>query len=128
MGIRPLPSPTISSNKAPLYVSYRINLRSPINVFVTSIQGTQVLGVYFAPESGSDTFNQNGELTLDGTDSSKYSGSISYVPKSTTSPYSYYWGVGVSSIPYDSIPLSLSAVNAIVDTGTTPHLHPYLRL
>lgn len=59
-------------------------------------------------------------MTLGGTDSSKYSGSISYVPTTTKYPYSFYWGIGVSSITYNSIRLSLPGnTNAIVDTGTT---------
>lgn len=60
-------------------------------------QSTEVLGVYFAPESGSDTADANGELTLGGTDSTKYTGSIKYFAKTSTSPYSEYvrYTVGV---------------------------------
>lgn len=46
---------------------------------------TEVLGVYFKPESGSDSDDANGELTFGGTDSTKYSGSITYAAKSTSS-------------------------------------------
>ncbi|KAF7376972.1 Aspartic protease [Mycena sanguinolenta] len=88
------------------------------NLFSQGTISTQVLGVSFAPESGSDTDDANGELTLGGTDSTKYSGSINYVSKSTTSPYSDYWGISVSSVTYNGASIA-SAANAIVDTGTT---------
>jgi hypothetical protein len=70
--------------------------------------------VYFAPPSGATDTN-NGELTLGGTDSSKYSGSITYTPKLTSGTFSYYWGIAVSSITYGST--SLGSGSAIVDTG-----------
>ncbi|KAF9508800.1 hypothetical protein BS47DRAFT_1332559 [Hydnum rufescens UP504] len=79
---------------------------------------TEVLGVYFAPESGSNTEEINGELTLGGVDPSKYTGTLSYFPKSTVDHYSAYWGVDIASITYGSTNLATS-VNAIVDTGTT---------
>jgi hypothetical protein len=79
---------------------------------------TEVLGVSFLPESGSDTDDTNGELTLGGTDSSKFTGSITFVPKTTTSPYNEFWGISVTSITFGSTTLS-GAANAIVDTGTT---------
>ena len=64
------------------------------------------------------TTNQNGELTIGGVDTTKYTGALTYFAKSTVSPYSYYWGINVASITYGSTLLSSSA-NAIVDTGTT---------
>ncbi|KAJ7196213.1 aspartic peptidase domain-containing protein [Mycena pura] len=79
---------------------------------------TEVLGVSFAPESGSDEDDTNGELTLGGTDATKFSGSITFVPKSTTSPYSEFWGVTVSSTTFNGKSIGGSA-SAIVDTGTT---------
>ncbi|KAJ7258380.1 putative aspartic protease [Mycena haematopus] len=79
---------------------------------------TQVLGVSFAPESGSDDDDTNGELTLGGTDSTKFSGSITYVAKTTASLYTDYWGITVSSITYNGASIGGSA-SAIVDTGTT---------
>lgn len=51
-------------------------------------QSTETLGVYFKPESGSDTDDSNGELTLGGVDTSKYTGTLTYFAKSNTSPYS----------------------------------------
>ncbi|KAJ7258382.1 aspartic peptidase domain-containing protein [Mycena haematopus] len=79
---------------------------------------TQVLGVSFAPESGSDTDDTNGELTLGGTDSTKFSGSITFVTRTTASPFNEFWGVVVSSITFNGASVGASA-SAIVDTGTT---------
>lgn len=72
--------------------------------------------MYFAPESNSDTADQNGELTLGGTDSSKYAGSVSYVPTINDSSFGNYWGLTVDGVSYDSSSL-LGSNGAIVDTG-----------
>ncbi|KAF8317927.1 acid protease [Clavulina sp. PMI_390] len=88
------------------------------NLFSKGTISTEVLGVSFAPESGSDFDDANGELTLGGTDSTKFTGTLNFFPKSTTSPYSFYWGIATSSITFGSTTLESSA-NAIVDTGTT---------
>lgn len=87
------------------------------NLYSKGTISTEVLGVSFAPESGSDDDDANGELTLGGTDSSKYTGSITYAPKSTSSSVGPYWGVAVSAIKYGST--SLGSGSGIVDTGTT---------
>ena len=57
---------------------------------VLSYQSTETLGVYFAPESGSDTDDANGELTIGGVDSAKYTGTLNYFTKSTVPRYSGY--------------------------------------
>ncbi|KAF8317958.1 putative aspartic protease [Clavulina sp. PMI_390] len=88
------------------------------NLYSSGAISTETLGVYFAPESGSDTDDANGELTLGGVDTSKYTGTLTYFSKSTTSPYSYYWGIATAGLTYGSTSLESSA-NAIVDTGTT---------
>ncbi|KAG6366147.1 hypothetical protein INS49_000323 [Diaporthe citri] len=79
---------------------------------------TEVLGVSFRPESGSDTDDANGELTLGGVDSSKYSGTLTYFPKLTSGTASAYWGISIASFTYGSTTLGSSA-SGIVDTGTT---------
>jgi hypothetical protein len=79
-------------------------------------QGTisaEVLGIYLADESGSDDNDANGVLTLGGTNSSLYSGSITY-----TSRVGDYWGIPITEVNYDSTNLG-SIPQAIVDTGTT---------
>lgn len=86
------------------------------NLYSQGSISTETLGVYFAPESGSDTADSNGELTLGGVDTAKYTGTLTYVAKSTTGDFAYYWGVTVSSVTYGSTTL-VSSNGAIVDTG-----------
>lgn len=62
------------------------------NAYGQGLISTKVLGVYFEPISGSSTTSNNGELTLGGVDSSKYSGSITYTPITSTSPASVSGG------------------------------------
>jgi hypothetical protein len=88
------------------------------NLYSQGSISTEVLGVSFAPESGSDTDDTNGELTLGGTDSSKYSGSITYFSKLTSGDSSPYWGISIASFTYGSTTLASSG-SGIVDTGTT---------
>ncbi|GAB5592013.1 hypothetical protein Unana1_06913 [Umbelopsis nana] len=89
------------------------------NAYSQGLISTKVLGVYFEPISGSATTSNNGELTLGGTDSTKYTGSITYTPITGTSPSSYYWGINISKIAYGSTTVSSSSLPGIVDTGTT---------
>lgn len=79
---------------------------------------TEVLGVSFRPESGSDTDDANGELTLGGTDSSKYSGTLTYFSRLTSGTASEYWGISIAAFTYGSTTLG-STASGIVDTGTT---------
>ncbi|KAF4341615.1 aspartic ase precursor [Fusarium beomiforme] len=88
------------------------------NLYSQGSISTEVLGVSFRPESGSDDDDNNGELTLGGTDSSKYTGSIKYFPTLQTGQAAAYWGISVSAFTYGSKTLG-SSNNAIVDTGTT---------
>ncbi|KAF7854477.1 uncharacterized protein EAF02_011652 [Botrytis sinoallii] len=84
-------------------------------------QGTitsEVLGVYFKPESGSDDDDTNGELTLGGVDTSKYTGTLTYFPKATSGDASNYWGINVAGFTYGTTSLATFATG-IVDTGTT---------
>ena len=73
----------------------------------------ETLGVYYIPISESST----GELTLGGYDNSVITSSVKYVPLTTTSPASEYWGID-QSITYGSDTI-LSLTAGIVDTGTT---------
>ncbi|KAF7370123.1 Acid protease [Mycena sanguinolenta] len=88
------------------------------NLFLQGTIPTEVLGVSFAPESGADFNDINGELTFGGTDSTKFVGEITFVGKTTTSPYSDFWGIAVTSITYRGVTIG-AAANAAVDTGTT---------
>ncbi|KZP33239.1 acid protease [Athelia psychrophila] len=86
------------------------------NLYSSGAISSEVIGVSFAPENGSSDDSANGELTFGGTDSSKYTGSITYVPKSS-GLVGHYWGVTVSAITFGTT--SLGSGPAIVDTGTT---------
>jgi hypothetical protein len=88
------------------------------NLYSQGSISEEVLGVSFRPESGSDTDDTNGELTLGGTDSSKYSGTLTYFSKLTSGDASYYWGISIAEFTYGSTKLS-SRASGIVDTGTT---------
>ncbi|KAL6900054.1 aspartic peptidase domain-containing protein [Trichoderma evansii] len=88
------------------------------NLYSQGAISTEVLGVSFRPESGSDTDDTNGELTLGGTDSSKYSGSLSYFNTLQSGDAAAYWGISIASFTYGSTTLASSATG-IVDTGTT---------
>ncbi|KAG1851513.1 aspartic peptidase domain-containing protein [Suillus tomentosus] len=84
------------------------------NLYKQRTISSEVLGVFFAPASSS---NSSGELTFGGYDASKITGDVSYVPITTTSPASEYWGIN-QSIRYGSMPI-LDETAGIVDTGTT---------
>ncbi|KAG1789277.1 acid protease [Suillus plorans] len=84
------------------------------NLYKQRTISSEVLGVFFAPASSDDT---SGELTFGGYDASKITGDVSYVPITTTSPASEYWGID-QSIRYGSMPI-LDETAGIVDTGTT---------
>ncbi|KAH7357065.1 putative aspartic protease [Rhexocercosporidium sp. MPI-PUGE-AT-0058] len=79
---------------------------------------TEVLGVSFKPESGSDTDDANGELTLGGVDTSKYTGTLTYFPRLTSGTAAAYWGISIAKFTYGTTTLA-SSVTGIVDTGTT---------
>ncbi|KAJ2960292.1 hypothetical protein NQZ79_g4322 [Umbelopsis isabellina] len=89
------------------------------NALKEGLISTEVLGVYFAPISGSSTTANNGELTLGGVDSTKYTGSLTYTPITSSSPANAYWGIDVSGISYGSKSVSSGTLSGIVDTGTT---------
>lgn len=78
---------------------------------------SEVIGISYNPTTSlSDT---NGELTFGGVDTSKYTGSITYVPITTSSPASEYWGID-QSIKYGASGATiLGSSSGIVDTGTT---------
>ncbi|CAK7238280.1 hypothetical protein SEUCBS140593_010506 [Sporothrix eucalyptigena] len=88
------------------------------NLYSQGSISTEVLGVSFSPESGSDSDDANGVLTLGGTDSSRYTGSITYFPTLTSGTASSYWGISIASFTYGSSTLATSG-SGIVDTGTT---------
>jgi hypothetical protein len=95
-----------------------VNGAASVPTFMDNLlaQGTisqEVLGISFAPESGSDSNDANGELTFGSVDSSKFTGSITYAPLQ-----GQYWGINVDGITYNGKSIG-KANSAIVDTGTT---------
>lgn len=88
------------------------------NLLSQGLISTEVLGVSFQPISGSDVEDTNGELTLGGVDTTKYTGTLTYYPKLASGTASPYWGISIASFTYGSTTLASSATG-IVDTGTT---------
>lgn len=81
-------------------------------------QGTikdEVIGISFEPSATADVVN--GFMTFGGTDSSKYTGQITYTPITSTPPSSAYWGIDMS-VKYGDL-LLFENTSGIVDTGTT---------
>ncbi|KAJ6584084.1 acid protease [Mycena vulgaris] len=78
------------------------------NLFKQGTIPLESIGISYVP-TASATNAANGELTFGGTDSTKFTGEISYVPITQTSPASNYGT--------DTTILDLTA--GIVDTGTT---------
>ncbi|KAF7351596.1 Acid protease [Mycena sanguinolenta] len=86
------------------------------NLFKQGTIPIESIGVSYVPSTSASAVN--GELTFGGTDSSKFTGTISYVPITTTSPASEYWGIN-QSISYGTDNTILDMTAGIVDTGTT---------
>ncbi|KAI0050951.1 aspartic peptidase A1 [Auriscalpium vulgare] len=77
---------------------------------------TDLVAVSFEPTTSTSV--TNGELTFGGTDASKFTGSVTYIGLTGTTPASEYWGID-QSISYGSGTTILSSTAGIVDTGTT---------
>jgi hypothetical protein len=86
------------------------------NLFKQGTIPIESIGISYVPSTSASAVN--GELTFGGTDSSKFTGTISYAPITTTSPASNYWGID-QSISYGSDNTILNLTAGIVDTGTT---------
>ncbi|CAO3666850.1 unnamed protein product [Umbelopsis ramanniana] len=61
----------------------------------------------------------NGEITFGGIDESKFTGSITYVPITTDSSSSKYWGIDASAIYGAGKNSTFNFTSGIVDSGTT---------
>ncbi|TFY81525.1 hypothetical protein EWM64_g2487 [Hericium alpestre] len=86
------------------------------NLFSQGTISSNLVAVSFEPTTSASAVT-NGELSFGGTDSSKFTGSISFSPLTSTSPASEFWGID-QSITYGSTTI-LSETAGIVDTGTT---------
>jgi pepsin A len=83
------------------------------NLFTSGTISQNALGVFFCPS----TSDASGELTFGGFDSSKTIGDPAYVPVTSTSPASAFWGID-QTISYGEQEI-LGSTAGIVDTGTT---------
>ena len=94
------------------------------NLFSQGTIPTNSIGISYEPTTSEDA-TVNGELTFGGTDSSKFTGEITYTPITKTSPASAYWGIdqivtyGTSGTAILGSASSGSTNPGIVDTGTT---------
>jgi cathepsin E len=85
------------------------------NLFSQGAITAHEIGVSFEPSiTGNDL---NGEITWGGTDSTKFTGAITFIPLTTTSPASEFWGIN-QEIKLGSTTI-LATTAGIVDTGTT---------
>lgn len=87
------------------------------NLFSQGTIASNAIGISYVP-STSDTEMANGELDFGGADTSKVTGDINFVPITSTSPASNYWGVD-QNVTYGNSQTILDTTAGIVDTGTT---------
>ncbi|KAJ3542726.1 hypothetical protein NM688_g5942 [Phlebia brevispora] len=86
------------------------------NLFSQGTIESDSIGISYEPTTSDGTVN--GELTFGGVDSTKYNGEINFVPITSTSPASEYWGIN-QDVSYGTDTSLLSGSAGIVDTGTT---------
>ncbi|KAI0695610.1 aspartic peptidase A1 [Cytidiella melzeri] len=86
------------------------------NLFSQGVIPSHLVAVSFEPTTSDSS--TNGELTFGATDSSKFTGSITFTSLTTTSPASEFWGIN-QSIRYGTSTTIQSTTAGIVDTGTT---------
>ncbi|OJT15186.1 Polyporopepsin [Trametes pubescens] len=86
------------------------------NLFAQGTIANDSIGIFYQPTTDSGALN--GELTFGGVDTSKTTGDVSFVPITSTSPASQYWGID-QELTYGQDTTLLSGSAGIVDTGTT---------
>ncbi|KAI9452796.1 aspartic peptidase A1 [Lactarius psammicola] len=86
------------------------------NLFSQGTITSDVVSVSFEPTTTAS--NPNGELTFGGTDSTRFTGTLTFIPGTGTFPASEFWGIN-QSIRYGASTTILSTTAGIVDTGTT---------
>lgn len=86
------------------------------NLYTNGIVSTEVLGISFAPVISSEPV-ANGGLTFGGIGSSKYTGSITYAPRSNNSSLAIYWAIHAADITFGTT--SLGNGTSFLDTGTS---------
>ncbi|KAH9903125.1 family A1 protease [Cubamyces lactineus] len=88
------------------------------NAFSQGLIPEHLVGISFEPTTSLE--NTNGELTFGGIDSSKFTGSLEFVPITSTSPSSMFVGIDQSityGSPTGTTVLPMTA--GVTDTGTT---------
>ncbi|TFY71569.1 hypothetical protein EVG20_g1455 [Dentipellis fragilis] len=89
------------------------------NLFSQGTIGTESIGISYVPTTDSSgNASVNGELDFGSVDTSKITGDVNYVPITSTSPASQYWGID-QTISYGSDGSPILNSSGIVDTGTT---------
>ncbi|TBU21523.1 acid protease [Dichomitus squalens] len=87
------------------------------NAFTQGLIGEGQVGVSFEPTTSLEV--TNGELTFGGTDPSKFTGDLNFVPITSTAPANEFVGID-QTITYGSAGTTVLASTAgITDTGTT---------
>ncbi|KAF7347610.1 Aspartic proteinase [Mycena venus] len=85
------------------------------NLFSQGTITSDLIGISFEPTTSED--DPNGSIAFGGTDSTKFTGSISFTAVTSTSPATDYWGIN-QSVTYGTTSI-LATTAGIVDTGTT---------
>ncbi|KAJ4482385.1 putative aspartic protease [Lentinula aciculospora] len=88
------------------------------NLYEEGLIKTECISISYSPTQSNGTM-ANGELIFGGVDQSKITGDVTYVPITTTSPASKYWGIEQEITYGSSKKMILSQTAGIVDTGTT---------
>ncbi|KAH9036490.1 aspartic peptidase A1 [Lactarius pseudohatsudake] len=86
------------------------------NLFSQGIITANLVSVSFEPTT--NTSITNGELTIGGTDPTRFTGTITFIPGTATFPASEFGGID-ESIRYGASTTILSTTAGIVDSGTT---------
>ncbi|KAI0087775.1 acid protease [Irpex rosettiformis] len=86
------------------------------NLFSQGTISSDSIGISYQPTTSTGAVN--GELNFGGVDTSKITGDVTYVPITSTSPASQYWGID-QTISYGDNSSVLDSTAGIVDTGTT---------
>ncbi|KAI0345956.1 acid protease [Trametopsis cervina] len=86
------------------------------NLFSQGTIASDSIGISYQPTTSDGAVN--GELDFGGVDTAKTTSDVAFVPITSTSPASQYWGID-QSISYGDGTTLLDTTAGIVDTGTT---------
>lgn len=87
------------------------------NLFKNGTIPTESIGISYVPTTDT-TQVANGELSFGSVDTSKTTSDVAYVPITSSSPASNYWGID-QTVTYGNNTSILNSTAGIVDTGTT---------